>query len=181
MKNGGILRATSFVFLIHLLCSFCSAVVITDVRISPENPAIDDIITVESKGSIPGGTLIFDEGVFTQDEFALRLDLYFTGGFGPQIPQPWFHNNEIGMLAQGNYDLSVQAYWRTGTADYVIHDTYSTGFEVVPEPATVLLLLSGAAAMKRKRSWKNRKGEHNERTCLCLADGSVCCGGCGQG
>ncbi len=151
MKKSGMLRVLAIIFLAHSVNSFCAAVSITDVQISPENPSINDIITIETDGSIPGGTIFFDESIFAQDEFAVQLDLYFTGGSGPQVPQPWFHDEEIGILSQGSYDLSVQAYWRnSSTADYILHDTYPTNFEVIPEPASILLLLAGVPLLKKR-------------------------------
>lgn len=145
------LRTIAIIFLAHYMNSFCTAVTIDDVQISPDNPSIYDTLTIETQGSISGGTLFFDESLFAKDEFALQLNLYFTGGSGPQIPQPWFHDEGIGNLPQGSYDLSVQAYWRvTDTADYFLHDDYSTNFEVVPEPFTLSFLALGLAFIRKK-------------------------------
>ena len=152
MKKSGMLRVLTIVFLVHSMNSFCAAVSINNVQISPDNPSIYDIITIETDGSIPGGGIALDESVFTQDEYALQLDLYYTDIAGPAIPQPWFHDEEIGILSEGSYDLSVQTYWRVGTADYILTDTYSTDFEVVPEPASILLLLAGVPLMKNRNS-----------------------------
>ena len=152
MRQSGMLRVLAIIFLAHSVNSFCAAVTINNVQISPDNPSIYDIITIETDGSIPGGGIALDESVFTQDEYALQLDLYYTDTFGPHIPQPWFHDEEIGILSQGSYDLSVQVYWRvTATADYFLHDAYSTNFEVVPEPATLLLLLAGVPVLKKRK------------------------------
>ena len=153
MRQSGMLRVLAIIFLAHSVNSFCAAVSINNVQISPDNPSIYDIITIETDGSIPGGTIFFDESIFAEDEYAVQLDLYFTGGSGPQIPQPWFHNEEIGILSQGSYDLSVQAYWRvTATADYFLHDAYPTNFEVIPEPTTGLLLGLGLCGMRRNKT-----------------------------
>ncbi len=124
---------------------------IFDVQISPVGPSDLDIITIEIDGGFTGGGNTFDYSVFSPDEFSLELDLYFTGGFGPAIPQSWSHDEEIDTLALGSYDLSVQAFWRNSPAyDYVFHDDYFTNFEVVPEPATILLFGMGAVAIWRK-------------------------------
>ena len=150
MKKSGMLRVLAIILLAHSVNSFSVAVSITDVQISPDNPSINDIITIETVGTIPGGGIALDESVFTQDEYTLQLDLYFTDKAGPQIPQPWFHDEEIDILSQGSYDLSVQAYWRSsGTADYFLHDTYPTNFQVVPEPASILLFGLGLFAIRR--------------------------------
>jgi len=117
---------------------------ISDVQISPEQPFISDVITVESWGGFTEGTLFYDTSVFAKDDLSLQLDLYFTGGPGPTIPQAWFHDEVIGTLPQGNYDLLVQAYYKSsGAAEYSLHDEYSTSFEVVPEPLTLAFLALG--------------------------------------
>ncbi len=153
MRKSRMLRVLAIVFLAHSVNSFCAAVSITDVQISPDNPSIYDIITLETDGWIGMGTLFFDESIFAQDEYVLQLDLYFTGGTGPQIPQPWFRDEEIGILSQGSYDLSVQAYWRnSSTSDYILHDSYSTNFEVIPEPASILLLQAGVPLLKKRKT-----------------------------
>ena len=150
MKKSGMLRVLTIVFLVHSMNSFCAAVSINNVQISPDNPSIYDIITIETDGSIPGGGIALDESVFTQDEYALQLDLYYIDTFGPHIPQPWFHDEEIGVLPLGSYDLSVQVYWKSGTADYTLHDSYSTNFEVIPEPLTLSLLTLGSLFIRKR-------------------------------
>ncbi len=131
---------------------------ISDVQISPVQPSFTDLITIETDGSFSQGGNTFDYSVFSSDDYSLELDLYFTGGIGSHLPQPWFHNDEIGILSQGSYDLSVQAYWRvTDTADYVLHDAYSTNFEVVPEPASILLFGSVFIVVKKSTSLKKKR------------------------
>ncbi len=153
MKKNGMLRVLAIIFMAHSVNSFCAAVSIDDVQISPDNPSIYDIITIETEGSIPGGGIAFDESIFAQDAYALQLDLYFTAQTGTQIPKPWFHNEEIGILSQGSYDLSVQSYRRiSDMTDYILQDTYSTNFEVIPEPASILLLLAGMPLLKKRKT-----------------------------
>lgn len=133
------------------VASYAKSMTITDVQISPEQPSIFDVITIESKGAFSGGTNWFNTSVFYIDDFSLQLNLYFTGGSGPQIPQPWSRDEVIGLLPQGNYDLSVQAYWRISEgANYILHDDYSTNFEVVPEPLTLCFLTLGIVFIRRK-------------------------------
>ncbi len=131
--------------------SYAKSMTITDVQVSPIQPSIFDIITIDAEGTFPAGTNWFDTSVFTVDEQSLQLNLYYTGGFGPQIPEPWSHDEVIGTLPQGNYDLLVQAYWRvSGATDYNFQDDYFVNFEVVPEPITLAFLALGAAFIRRK-------------------------------
>lgn len=138
--------------LIGTIVPCATALTITDVQILPEHPSISDSIIIESEGGFPGGTLFYDTSVFTVNELSLQLDLYFTGGSGPQVPQMWQHDDVIGILPEGNYDLLVQAYYRSsGVAEYSLHDDYSTSFEVVPEPATLSILGVGILYIRRRK------------------------------
>jgi len=127
-------------------------VIITDVQISPEQPSFTDVLTIKSQGNFPGGTLWHDTSDFIVDDFSLQLDLYFTGGSGPMIPQLWSHDDQIDALPVGSYDLLVQTYWKSsGTQDYFLHDEYTTEFTVVPEPASFLIITSGLLFIRRKK------------------------------
>ena len=126
---------------------------IIDVQISPVTPSVLDIITIEIDGGFSQAGNTFDYSVFSSGDFSPQLDLYFTGGIGAQIPTPWFHDEEIGTLSLGNYDLSVQEFWRpSATGNYILHDNYPTTFEVVPEPATLSLLAFGTLIYRRTLS-----------------------------
>jgi hypothetical protein len=126
-------------------------IAITSVQILPDEPSTVDAITIRSEGRFPGGTLFYDASVFTMQGLSLQLDLYFTGGTGPQIPQPWWREDGIGRLSSGSYDVLVQAYWRASeTASYVLHDDRAVDFEVVPEPGTLLLLAAGGLVALRR-------------------------------
>ncbi len=130
---------------------------ITDVQISPEQPSIFDIITIESQGEFSSWTNWYDSSVLTVNELSIQLDLYFSGGSGPQVPQAWSHNEVVGSLPQGNYNLLVQMYWKvSGAEEYGLIDDYLTDFEVVPEPSTIAFLALGGLITKikkRKENW----------------------------
>jgi len=152
-KRGFIMKRNIYLLmvLIGTIVPCATALTITDVQISPAQPAIHDIITIETAGGIPGGGIYFDNSNFIVDGLSLQLDMYFTETIGTQIPKPWFHDEVIGTLPQGDYDLLVQAYWRPSVGvDYILHDDYSTNFEVVPEPITLAFLALGAAFIRRK-------------------------------
>lgn len=138
--------------LMMLGSAFAGAVInISDVQIVPETPSIYDIITINTQGYITGGGIHYSESLFSVNNYSLHLNLYYTAQMGPAIFQPWSHTDEIGTLPQGNYDLLVQSYWRTGTSGYILHDNYSTMFQVIPEPGTLFLFIAGALLAGRKR------------------------------
>lgn len=124
---------------------------ISNVQIVPETPSVYDIITINTQGYITGGGIHYDETLFSVNNFFLQLNLYYTDQIGPAIPRLWSHTDEIGTLPQGNYDLLVQTYWRAGTSGYILHDDYSTAFQVIPEPCTISILALGAFLLGRKR------------------------------
>ncbi|MEN6306893.1 MAG: PEP-CTERM sorting domain-containing protein [Anaerohalosphaeraceae bacterium] len=124
---------------------------ISDVQIIPETPSVYDIITINTQGYIPGGGIHYDKTLFSVNNFLLELNLYYTDRIGTAIPKPWSHLDVIGTLPQGNYDLLVQAYWRVGTSGYILHDDYSTAFQVIPEPATLSLLAFGAVLVRKRK------------------------------
>jgi len=126
---------------------------ISYVQIVPETPSIYDIITINTQGYITGGGIHYSESLFSVNNYLLQLNLYYTDRIGTAIPKPWSHLDEIGTLPQGNYDLLVQAYWRTGTSGYILHDAYSTAFQVVPEPCTLSFLALGVFLLGRKRKY----------------------------
>jgi hypothetical protein len=126
-----------------------SIVSINDVQVVPELPSLNDIITVEVSGGFAQMGPTFDESMFNQNVFSLELDLFFTAGFGPTIPVMWSHDEVIGTLLPGTYDLLAQAYLRNSPdSDYILNDFYFTNIEVVPEPATFLLLGLGGLILR---------------------------------
>ena len=122
---------------------------ISDVQISPSSPTVLDLITIEAQGYMPSGAIHFDESVFSANAFSLELNIYYTDRIGSAIPKDWFHNEEIGALPQGNFDLLVQGYWRSSAeANYILHDSFSTTFEVIPEPFTFAFLALGGLIIR---------------------------------
>ena len=137
------------ILLMDVVSANASIVSINDVQVVPELPSLNDIITVEVSGGFTHMGPSFDESTFNQNVFSLELDLFFTEGSGPTIPTAWSHDEVIGMLLPGTYDLLVQAYWRNSPDyEYILHDTYPVDMVVVPEPTTVLLLGIGGLVLR---------------------------------
>jgi len=120
---------------------------ITDVYILPEEPTIDDAITISVSGVEPYGGVSITDSVFNVDGTSLGLDLYLTLGLSPVLT-PWSYSEDIGSLPMGTYELSVNTIFES---EPIFNDTYFKSFEIVPEPSTVLLLALGILALTRKK------------------------------
>jgi len=128
MKGVWVMKKTIiFSFIVFLVCnnkSFCQIVSIDDVKIIPDQPFPYENITIQVFGGFSSMGPYFNKSIFSIDDFFLQLDLFFTDDFCPAIPEPWSHDESIGMLFPGSYDLLVQAHWRsTPESDYILHDT----------------------------------------------------------
>ncbi len=120
---------------------------ITDVSIQPATPTFNDDISVLVSGVESGSMGIVDSSL-TTNEMSLELDIYIEQGFLPVVT-PWTHSENIGMLPIGTYDLVVNMLV-VSRPD--LNDTFSTSFEVVPEPSTILLSLAGSFMAFRKKN-----------------------------
>ncbi len=117
---------------------------ITDISIQPATPTFNDDISVLVSGVESSSMGIVDSSL-TVDNTSIELDIYLQEGMLPVVT-PWTHSENIGMLAIGTYDLMVNTIYAPD-----VSDTFTTSFEVVPEPATLLLLAMGGLMMRRKR------------------------------
>ena len=83
-----------------------------------------------------------------RNEGGLFLELYFDPGYLTALGT-WDHLENIGKFENGMYDLTVQAFHRITTdSDYILNDTQTISFEVVPEPTSILFLLAGVPLLK---------------------------------
>jgi hypothetical protein len=133
------------------------SVTIEDVYTEPMEPTYIEMITIVSSGLGYSGPIWIDDSDFRMEDTSLELDIFFT--LGPYAwVTPWSYSEIIGTLPANDYDLVVRAYnYSLLTKTYELDDTYLTGFTVVPEPATILLLTTGAIwirAGKRKTHHK---------------------------
>ena len=131
---------------------------ITDVSIIPEQPTLEDAITILTSGVEGAGGVSIIDSVFQMAGTSLELDIFINVGLFDELT-PWSHSEIIGTLPANSYDLTVtlDAYYGSHTEI----DTYSTSFTVVPEPATVFLLAMGivcARAGHRNKSRQQKDG-----------------------
>jgi len=105
---------------------------INDVHIDPIEPTNIEVITIVVSGGEGAGPVWITDSVFQVGGTSLELDIFLE--VGPFLAiTPWSHEEIIGTLPVGSYDLAVTAH-----ADYGSHietDTYLISFTVVPGPA----------------------------------------------
>lgn len=115
---------------------------INDVYLIPQQPTINDIITIVTSGIEGGRPVVIEGSNFERNGTSLQLDIdLFVGPYA--MVTPWSHSEVIGTLSAGLYDLTVRTF-----EDTDVLDTYLYEFEVTPEPATVLLLVLGAIGIR---------------------------------
>jgi hypothetical protein len=126
-----------FLYAILVLLPVCANATITNVSISPAMPTLIDPITILISGIEGSGMVQIADTNFIVNGNILSLDVYLNVGHLDMMT-PWTHSEEIGLLPFGVYDLNVRTLRQS-----VVNSTYSTSFEVVPEPATFVFLVIG--------------------------------------
>ena len=139
MKN----KVVQFIVLFLVVISFSNAGIIS-VSIVPAEPTINDSLTILTEGYELVGPIAINNSVLTIEDSSLALDLYLDLGV-LQVETPWDHEESIGYLPWGTYDLTVNAIYAPD-----VTDTFTTSFEVVPEPTTLLLLLCGIPLLRKR-------------------------------
>ena len=115
---------------------------IDNVYITPSEPMFTDPITIHSSGGASRGPVSITNTDFTIDGSCLELDIHLY--LGPFISY-WSHSEDIGILPIGTYDLTVRTYESLN-----LTDTYPTTFEVIPEPVSMVFLMSGVSFLIKK-------------------------------
>lgn len=138
-----------FLIVVFICLSFTNLLKaeITDVYIIPDFPTVIDDIVIFVDGIESNGPVEIFNTEFIQAEYDLNYNLFLTVGFLTQIT-PWDYSENIGSFSPGIYELSVNTYV-TSHPEY--NDTYSFSFEVVPEPTSLLFLITGYAFMLRRK------------------------------
>jgi len=130
--------------IIMFLAVTCGAhATITDVNILPSIPAVTDPITILVSG-IEGSRVQITTTDFSVNDYSLVLDIYLDIGVNPVV-LPWTHSEDIGILPAGIYNLDVYTFFPLLPP---LNDNYSTSFEVVPEPGTLILLATGISIFR---------------------------------
>lgn len=91
-------------------CGIVSAQTISGVVINPADPTTLDSVSVTVSGMKSSGRMYVDYTVLNQVGFQLTLSLYFAEGVGIPEPAPYSHEEPLGMLDEGYYDLTVKTY-----------------------------------------------------------------------
>jgi len=144
LKRSLLLLALALCYVCCLRVPAAKGITIEDVQITPDEPTPYHIITIDVSGWVgyTGPQVEYTE--FSSVDTSLQLDMFFLVGDLPAVT-PWSYSEDISALDVGSYTLTVRAFEWPYTE---VGDTYVTSFDVVPEPATLLLLASGIMGIR---------------------------------
>ncbi len=136
---------------------------IDNVVIDPVNPTFLDDIDIVTFGTENSGGVIITNSMLNFEGNNIFLDLELQVG-NLFLITPWDHTENIGPLPVGNYNLIVSTglgyplplplplpipQGQQGT--FPGGSYYQTSFEVIPEPVTSMLLLTGVGLVVKRR------------------------------
>jgi len=116
---------------------------IINLTISPLEPTSYDPITIHVSGEAGYSPVWVNTLDFRANGNNLELDLSVTTGPYAMVA-PWSYSENIGYLSSGVYDIKVNAIYSPATIE-----TCATTFEVIPEPASLLLLVIGLPLLRK--------------------------------
>lgn len=123
---------------------------INDVYITPQVPYTTDNITIFISSIQSAGPVEINNSEFFIDSTSLELNLFLDVGL-LQVATPWNYHEDIGTLPAGTYDLLVKTDQHAFSNP---EDSYSISFEVIPEPTSFLLFISGSLWIFRRSNKK---------------------------
>ncbi|MHC4132357.1 MAG: PEP-CTERM sorting domain-containing protein [Planctomycetota bacterium] len=124
---------------------------IDDVDITPQEPTIMNIININVSGGASSGGSYVEHSEFSQSGTSLQLDLFVDVG-DLTIPSTWSHLEQVGPFTAETYGLTVNVFeYQDGT----FKDTYTEDIVITPEPASILLLLTGVIGIRKLRHKKS--------------------------
>ena len=155
MKKPNLMKKW-FLFILYffgLLGNALHAASITQVEFAPDPLTIDQPITITVSGNIGSLLIPIEDSVIFNDHL-IQIDLTFDFSV-VALPAAgsWIHSVNIGTLPAGFYDLTVRIL---GEPIPEFDDIFETSFEVIPEPASLLLLSLAGLKVLAKHPFHGR-------------------------
>jgi len=133
---------------IFLLWTFICLLSVSEGKIcylvlSPTQPTSSDVIELFAGGTTECNFANIDFMRFNAEGNVLQWDIYYSMGL-LTIVDAWDASKSIGTFSPGSYELVVNVYaTQQPYGSYYLDDRGYLTFNVVPEPATLLLAASG--------------------------------------
>ena len=141
----GKMKLLMLMFAVWPLMQVTAYAAILEVIIQPDTPDYTEVITIIITGEEGTGPVEISDSIFSVDDNQLELNLTIANG-PYTVMSPWAHQEDIGTLSIGIYELNVNTI-----NSFNDTDTFFTSFEVVPEPASILLISGGLFGVLGKR------------------------------
>ncbi len=150
-------------FAVAAIVTSASGQSIDSVSIIPALPTDLDPITIRVEGELAHTGIDLVSSPFSRSGSNLWLDLYFyyDGGISLPVVVPYWHEQPVGYLTAGEYDVAVRSFNAFNPFPgmppiYQLADEAQVSFTVLPEPATMLLVLAASlVALRPTRRPKN--------------------------